>query len=92
MHDWTLIEIVADWATGKVTLSFKNNESTIEHITALGFSDLHIPKLHDWGDSVSVNEVYGPSEDSDGRLTLVIEIQSGDKISIKAQSINMPAY
>jgi len=92
MHDWSLIEIVADWATGQVTLSFKNNESKIEHITALGFSDLHIPKLHDWGDSVSVNEVYGPHRDPSGNFTLIIEIQSGDKISIKAKSINMPNY
>ena len=58
--------------------------------TANGVSELHAPRLNDWGPSVSVNGVFGPSDGPSGRRELEVEMQSGDRIRIVAASFDFP--
>jgi hypothetical protein len=46
--------------------------------------------LNDSGPSVSVNQVFGPSDEALGRREPDIEIQSGDHIRIVAKSFDLP--
>ena len=52
-----------------------------------GFTSVIIPKKDDWGESVSVNEVFGPISIENGLLKISIQIQSGDMIEIAAKTI-----
>ena len=91
MHDWTFISIFVDWGGSLAILTFKNTQSKEVELRVNGLISLYIPRKNEWGESVSVNEVIGPyKNDSKSCLEIEIEIQSGDKIKIEADSINMP--
>jgi hypothetical protein len=90
MHDWTLVSILFEWKCGCVTLEFRTDGSNSTKLTAHGVCELHVPRLNDWGPSVSVNRVFGPSDGASGRRELEIEMQSGDRIRIAAASIDVP--
>jgi hypothetical protein len=90
MHDWTLVSILFEWKSGCVTLEFRTDRSNSAKLTANGVSELHVPRLNDWGPSVSVNGVFGPSADPSGRRQLEVEMQSGDRIRIVAASFDFP--
>jgi hypothetical protein len=90
MHDWTLVSIFFDWAAGQVILSLKDGGSSLVTIRAEGTSSLAIPQLNEWGPSVSVNEVRGPSKESGDMQALEIEMQSGDVIKVVATSFIFP--
>ena len=90
MHDWTLVSILFEWKSGCVTLEFKTHRSNSAKLTANGVSELHVPRLNDWGPSASVNGVLGPSDGPSGRREFEVEMQSGDRIRIVAASFNFP--
>lgn len=90
MHDWTLVILMIDWPKGMVTITFKNTCSDEVFLVAEGLVDFKIPKREDWGESVSVNVVEGPSILENGNTYLAIEMQSGDKIELEASSISLP--
>jgi hypothetical protein len=93
MHDWTLVSILFEWKTARVILEFGTGGSKSQKPMAHGVSELHAPRLNDWGPSVSVNsvnKVAGPSDDASGRRGLEIEMQSGDHIRIVAKSFDFP--
>jgi hypothetical protein len=90
MHDWTLLSVQCDWKTGRTTLCFKTSGRSVS-LVADGVVDLHLPRQHDWGPSISVNEVTGPSPAPSGLQQLKIEMQSGDVILIVAASFHMPS-
>jgi hypothetical protein len=91
MHDWTLLSISLDWENGATVLSFRRNGPQLVSVRAEGVSNLVIPRLNEWGPSVSVNELRGPEKDLAGQQTLEIEMQSGDVIKITAMSFTFPA-
>jgi hypothetical protein len=91
MHDWTLLSISLDWENGATVLSFRRNGPQLVSVRAEGVSNLVIPRLNEWGPSVSVNELRGPEKDPAGQQTLEIEMQSGDVIKITAMSFTFPA-
>jgi hypothetical protein len=91
MHDWTLLSISLEWENGATVLSFRRNGPQLVSVRAEGVSNLVIPRLNEWGPSVSVNEVRGPEKDLAGQQTLEIEMQSGDVIKITAMSFAFPA-
>jgi hypothetical protein len=91
MHDWTLLSIFFDWGTGNAALAFRRSGSELVSVQAEGVSNLQVPRMNEWGKSVSVNEVRGPSKDVGGRQTLEIEMQSGDLIKITALSFIFPS-
>ena len=82
MHDWTLVSILFEWKTGRVTLEFRTDGSNSAELVAHGVSELHVPQLNEWGLSVSVNQVAGPSDNPSGSLEVEIQMQSGDHIQL----------
>jgi hypothetical protein len=90
MHDWTLVSILFEWKSARVILEFETGGSKSKRLVGHGVSELHAPRLNDWGPSVSVTKVAGPSDDASGRRELVIEMQSGDHIRIVAKSFDFP--
>lgn len=91
MHDWTLLSIVFEWKKGQVTLAFRGSDSQPVSVIAESVSRLEVPKLDEWGPSVSVNEVRGPTGEMAGYKKVEIEIQSGDVIKITAKSFSFPS-
>jgi hypothetical protein len=90
MHDWTLVSILFEWKSGRVTLELRTAESKSEKLVAHGVSQLHVPRRNDWGPSVSINKVMEPSGNASGNRELEIEMQSGDHIRIIAKSFDLP--
>lgn len=90
MHDWTLVFIQVDWQNAFVSLHFRNSESDQALLEAKGFTDIHIPKKDEWGESVSVNEVSDIELLPSGQQRLTIEMQSGDVLSLEAEVIHLP--
>jgi len=90
MHDWTLVSILFEWKSARVILEFRTGGSKSEKLMAHGVFELHAPRFNDWGPSVSVNKVTGPSDNAPGRRALEIEMQSGDHIRIVAKSFDIP--
>jgi hypothetical protein len=89
MHDWTLLSILFEWATGRVKLSFQNSRSETVSLVADSVADLQIARLHEWGSSVSVNKMIGPTLKGELQV-LEIQMQSGDTIRLVATSFQLP--
>jgi hypothetical protein len=89
MHDWTFLTANINWAAGIAQLCFKNQKSEMVTIEAENLLDLHLPRLQEWGPSVSVNEVKGPYDVQSGFQKLEIEMQSGDLISLTAKKFKL---
>jgi hypothetical protein len=90
MHDWTLHSIIVDWPNREVIFRVSWNKQDAA-IFARGFSHLQVPRLDEWGRSVSINGVNGPTPTADNRHTVSIEMQSGDVISVTAAQFEFPA-
>ncbi len=90
MHDWTLNSILVNWEKGIATISVKNMSSSDLAIIVTGLRVLKLPRLEEWGPSVSINEVSGPNLSVEGNEFLKIEMQSGDIIEIEGSKIDMP--
>jgi hypothetical protein len=90
MHDWTLRSVILEWKEARVTLLLESHAGD-EAVVATGVADLHVPRIEEWGPSVSVNHATGPLATEDGLQCLEIEMQSGDVIRIVASSLQMPA-
>jgi hypothetical protein len=88
MHDWTLLSAEFDWSTGMVTLRL---QSAAERrvLTARGASSLQVERVHAWGPSVSINSVLVHGSDDGARHVARIEMQSGDIISIEANTFEL---
>lgn len=90
MHDWTILSIVLDWTQGKLTIHLKDSMSQPQYILIEGLHLLNVPRNNEWGKSISINKVTGPSSTVYDCAVLEIEIQSGDVIHVEAKSIIMP--
>ena len=89
-HDWTLTRIAFDWKASRVTIELEDTTLTHQNLIAEGASDLHIPKLCDWGPSISINEVSITKNHQSTGETLLIEMQTGDAIRVIAEKIILP--
>ena len=89
MHDWTLVSILMDWQSARVTINLQDHAST-KTVVAEGVQDLRVPHECGWGPSVSVNEAYPIESLSTGLKRLRIEMQSGDVIEIVADEFDIP--
>jgi hypothetical protein len=88
MHDWTFLAADYDWSSARVTMRFRTavGDTTL---VASEVADLHIPQRCSWGPSASVNGAdlsVGTGKDAQ---TLLIEMQSGDVITIEAAAIEV---
>jgi hypothetical protein len=91
MHDWTLVSLSLDWKIGLATVQLLNSRSEVVILSAAGVSLLRIPRQHEWGRSVSVNTVIGPTPLANGQQLVQLEIQSGDVIEIFADAFSFPS-
>ena len=89
MHDWTLLSVEVEWATGRVQVRLTSPAGPVA-IDASGLLDLHLPRVQNWGRSVTIYSVDGPTLREDELSHLAIEMQSGDVIEIVARSFKMP--
>lgn len=89
MHDWTLLSIVHDWRSGHVTFSFKSATGP-QFLIAHSVTELLVSQRNEWGPSVSVNEIRGPSTTDAALQSLEIEMQSGDILKVTARSFELP--
>lgn len=90
LHDWTLLKIDFDWKSARVRFEFEDSKFDRRLLVAEGVRELRIPKLNEWGPSVSVNEVSEVEVAPTAGRCLHIEMQSGDVIHVVAQQILFP--
>lgn len=87
MHDWTLLSISFAWEAGTVRLVFRVLGSQTVTLVGEDVRSLRIPRMQEWGPSVSVNKVTGPIDVGNLRH-LSIEMQTGDVIEVTAGSFH----
>ena len=93
MHEWTLVSIQFDWRAARVTLRLRRPDAGPTDIVADGVLRLDVPRRNPWGPSVSINRVLGPTSpegEAGGAQRIAIEMQSGDVITVVANSFVMP--
>jgi hypothetical protein len=92
MHDWTLVSLDIDWIQGTVVINLRNPDSKDVVIVVQGLVLVRVPKHEEWGPSVSINEISGPTRNKRGNIELSIEMQTGDEIELEGISIDMPTH
>lgn len=93
LHDATLTKILVDWdrATCDFYLRLCSDPVTNAAIHVEGLRTLFVPREAPWGQSESINEaLISGRQDAHGEA-LIIEMQSGDRISVAANSIKIVA-
>jgi hypothetical protein len=90
MHDWTLLWIFVDWHKRSIDLRLRNMNSEEVSVVVHGFTELRVPRRDEWGPSVSINSVTGPSATPNGNQLLTIQMQTGDEIAVEGSSIMVP--
>ncbi len=90
MHDWTLKSVSYEWSAARVTILLTSLASKDCTLVADRVVELQLGRRNEWGPSVSVNEIRGPSSVSDATKEFVIEMQSGDSIRIVAEAFCFP--
>jgi hypothetical protein len=60
-------------------------------LIAEGVLELRVPKMNEWGPSISVNEIVELDASTGQGRCLDIEMQSGDVIRIVAEKIVLPS-
>ena len=85
MHDWTLKSLTFDWINGTGRLIFDGDSSKDISLFAVGIAHFQVPKREEWGPSISVYEVVGPTPLDNGNSSVSIQMQSGDLIEIEAK-------
>jgi len=86
MHDWSLVSMTFDWKRGVAELTFLTSPENLVYLKAEGVAELDVSRRFPWGKSLSVNEVR-KSITKEMNHRFVIEMQSGDIISIEATNI-----
>jgi hypothetical protein len=95
LKDVTLTGIQFNWEEGDLRIQLRTGErgSPDAQIVATSVRYLDCPRRLPWGHSISVNEVRGPLLLARGDTsTLIIEMQSGDCISIEAAGFELSSY
>lgn len=87
LHDATLWDIRVDWPNAELACTFRVQIGNTRLVQLLGSQLTHLvcPKMHPWGESISVNEVS--VSDVASERTLRIEMQSGDVIEARVGSV-----
>lgn len=88
LHDAVLIKVEIEWQTGNALLLLRmhiNGEGSKEiELHCLNFESVIIPRKLEWGKSSSINE----AKIEHVQNALIIEMQSGDVINIKAEKFS----
>lgn len=86
MHDWIVLSVNLDWKSARAVIKFRSDKGE-ESLVADGVVVLNVTQRNVWGPSVSVNGLVGPHETEDGKTKTEIEMQSGDRIVVVAETI-----
>jgi hypothetical protein len=86
-HDWTLADVVFDWARARVAVALIGPSSARCVLLAEDVSSLEVPRKNPWGRSVSVNSIFIAGMPDRDEQSLEIEMQSGDVIRVNAKKI-----
>lgn len=90
LHDTVLDGIQMDWQAATATLRFLSVEPATQlALVAKGVRELHIPLNEPWSQSNSVNVAEYVETPSPGEIALRVEMQSGDEITLRAESIEV---
>lgn len=94
LHDATVDAIRFDWAKGRLEILLTvpvTDGPPARMITAEGVIMLRCPHREPWGPSPCINTVRGPGPIyREGKLLAVeIEMQSGDRIEVEAQTFKL---
>lgn len=89
MHDWVISTLEIDWDKNVINITFKT-ASGDQNIVATEFAKLIVPKRENWGPSRSVYNVDKPMQLKNKNYKILIEMQSGDLITIEAKRIVLP--
>ena len=90
LHDAALLTITFDWKMGTGTLRVRPTSHSETAIVATGVRFIAVHPEHPWGPSVYINEVRGPARTEADLQRVEIQMQSGDLITIAAESIELP--
>jgi hypothetical protein len=85
-HDWTLVDVVFEWAKASVAVALDGPSSRCV-LLAEDVSLLVVPRENPWGRSVSVNSLLIADMSDRDEQSLEIEMQSGDVIRVNAKKI-----
>ncbi len=91
MHDWTLISVSVAWEIGSAEFQLIKMGGECVSLSAERVIRLVVPHKNEWGPSVSINEVRGPTTVDGGMQKIEIEMQSGDLIEIIAERFHLPS-
>lgn len=91
LHDWTLLKIDFDWRPARVTIELEDLTFARQTLIAEGVQELRVPKMNEWGASISVNDIVELDAPTARGRCLEIEMQSGDVIRIVAEKILLPS-
>ena len=90
LHDWTLLRVEFDWRPARVTIELEDLTFARQTLIAEGVQELRVPKMNEWGPSISVNKIVETDAPTGQGRCLDIEMQSGDVIRIVAEKIVLP--
>ena len=85
-HDWTLVDVVFQWAEASVTVALDGPSSRCV-VLAEGVSLLEVPRENPWGQSVSVNSFLIAEMPERGEKHLEIEMPPEKVVRVNAKRI-----
>ena len=91
LHDAVLEGIEVDWesATTAIRFGLPGDPSPSLSLVFRGLRGVHIPRDQPWGPSVFVNTVEYVDERDTDAVSVRIEMQSGDEITVRAGSLDI---
>ena len=85
LHDWLLLSLTLEWASGELVIALRDVASQPRMLVAKEAQLLVAPRVQPWGESDSI---LAHQIQRDGKaVTLQLEMQSGDTLTIKARSV-----
>lgn len=88
-HDWTFLDVAVNWKEGSAEIRLRGPAGS-SSIRCNGISGLSLSRTMPWGPSESINRAVLRASENPVESHLLIEMQSGDAISISASGIQLP--
>jgi len=91
LHDSVLEGIEVDWgaATATVRLGLVGDPPPDVALVLSGLREVHVQRNEPWGPSEFVESAEYLDEAAHGELVLRLEMQSGDEITLRAESLEI---
>lgn len=91
LHDAVLEGIEIDWQSATSTLHFglPGDPPPSRTLTFGGLRAIHVPHDQPWGPSVFVNTLEYADGSAADNVSVRVEMQSGDEITVRATSLDI---